>query len=295
LASSRNSYAFLPEASLSAHLDPEAYDTLVLYRTIRPQSELALEEARSRGKTVIYAMDDNMFRFSELGEAFDYLAIGSAQFNTIATEVMHSDAVVAYSPQTAEDCRRISPRVLELQTNIRAKWIESSEPAADDGNRRLRYAIFSGQNVRDEEFMALWPEFARFAEEFRDRVEFHLWGFDVGRYEPLACPCLTRPFTHSYDQYLEALSKERFDFMISPLFADSFTKRSKCPVKYLEATMAGAVGIYSDTVVYEAVEDGITGIKARNEPGCWLEALRRTIGLAFEERRAMFGDRKSVV
>lgn len=288
IRSGQNSYAFLPEAVVLAHLDPKAYDTLVLYRTIRPQSEQALEDARAQGKNVIYAMDDNMFRFSELGSQFDYLAIGSPQFHTVAREVADADVTIAYSSRTADDCREFSPRVLDLSTNILARYIEPSEPLPDASNRRLRYAVFSGPGVREDEFQALWPEFVRFAEDYQDQIEFHLWGFEADEYAPLACPCHKRPFTHSYDQYLEAVAAERFEFMLSPLFADSNTKRSKCPVKYLEATMAGAVGIYSDTVVYAAVEDGRTGIKVRNEPGCWYEALCRSAELPDDQRLELF-------
>ncbi len=71
----------------------------------------------------------------------------------------------------------------------------------------------------------------------------------------------------------------RPDILLAPLDR-SHTSRSKCPNKYLEYSVAGAAGIYSDTPPYsEVVADGQTGLLlGGDDEAAWTAALERLAG-----------------
>lgn len=267
------------------------YDTLVLYRTIGRPSLSALREARAQGKSVIYLMDDNMFKFGTgyLADEFAYLKPGTPGYHLLEEEVAAADLVISYMPQITADCLERNPRVVELRTNIREEYILPAKPpeGGKASGRRLRYAILSG-GARRKELETLWEEFYVFTQRHGADIEFHVWGVDPTEFGgPLRCPTVHRSFNHCYDAYLQALAEAQFDFVICPLFDDHDTKISKSPIKYLEATVAGAVGIYSDATAYQAVTHGVTGLKVSHKPQAWLDALESSFAMEDAERRRL--------
>ena len=91
-----------------------------------------------------------------------------------------------------------------------------------------------------------------------------------------------------YDAYAAALGALAPDILIAPL-DHSRTSMSKCPIKYLDYTIAGAAGVYSDMRPYsDAIVDGKTGLLVRGDDAAssWAaplmaliedEGLRRSI------------------
>lgn len=281
------SFAFMQERSLSV-LSRWNYDMLVLYRTIGQASWQALQQAHEWGKPSVYLMDDNMFKFGTgyLADEFGYLKPGSPAYNLLSREVADVDLVISYSPVITRDCKEHNPRVIELSTNILERHIldaQAPEGGRDTG-RRIKYAILTG-SARKEELSFLWDVFYTFSKTHCDDIEFHVWGIDPAGFGELACPVYHKTFTHSYDAYLEAIKSEKFDYVLCPLFDDHDAKLSKSPVKYLEAAAAGAVGIFSDNIVYQAVQHGFTGLKTANDYEKWLETLEFSFSIGDEKRK----------
>jgi glycosyltransferase involved in cell wall biosynthesis len=287
------SVVFLRERELEL-ASPADFDTLVLYRTIGPKSLAKISEARRAGRAAVYLMDDNMLKFGTgyMSEVYAYLKPGSPNYKTLEQQIASVDLLLSYSPTITSDCASRNPRVLELSTNIEARFIcdaSPHSPLADPAPRRpLKYAILSGGTVRSIEISAIWGYLGEFAGRHKDGVELHLWGFDSTGLTPLACPVYHRQFDHSYESYLRALQEEGFDYVICPLFDDHDTKKSKSPIKYLEATVAGAVGLFSDSVAYSACRSGTTCLKVHREPEGWLAVLEESYDLSPEERHAIF-------
>lgn len=282
------SFSFMSEANLPA-ADPHTFDTLILYRTIGTNSINKMRDAQQRGIPVIYMLDDNMFRFGEgyTASEFSYLQPGSAGLQGVERGVAGADLTISYSEQISADCARYTQRIFELSTNIKEQYIRNSAPlpGGKETGRRLRYGVISG-SARRREIQELWPQWEKFFNQHKDEVEFHMWGMDPAEFGPLECPVFTRPFDHSYASYLNALSTQRFDFVLSPLFDDHDTKTSKSPIKYLETTASGAAGIYSESKVYTTVTDGVTGFKVPGN-GDWYAMLERTFQMSDEQRAAV--------
>jgi len=77
----------------------------------------------------------------------------------------------------------------------------------------------------------------------------------------------------NYIRYAKNVRSMHPDILLAPL-EDSVTSRSKCPNKYLEITMSGAVGIYSNVEPYSSViENNRTGILTENTPQAWYQSI----------------------
>ena len=291
------SFAFMQERNLSV-LSRWNYDTLVLYRTIGQASWQALQQAHKWAKPSVYMMDDNMFKFGTgyLANEFGYLKPDSPAYQLLSQEVSDVDLVISYSPVITEDCRQHNPRVVELSTNILERHVLGAQPpdGGKDTGRRLKYAILTG-SARKEELRFLWGSLHEFSKKHVHDIEFHIWGVDPTDFGELACPVYHKPFTHSYDAYIDSIKSEKFDFVLCPLFDDHDAKLSKSPVKYLESTAAGAVGIYSENLVYRAIEDQHTGFKTMNSSVSWLDVLEHSFSIDDTTRRRIYANAKADV
>lgn len=289
------SFAFIQEKNLSV-LNHWNYDTLVLYRTIGTLSLQALQRSHKWGKTTVYMMDDNMFKFGTgyLAEEFTYLKPESPAYQLLEKEVADVDLVISYSPNITRDSKKYNPRVIELSTNILEQHINDSYPLKHRNlnRRRIKYAVLTG-TARKKELYFLWEVISEFSRNHCNDIEFYFFGIDPSDFGILSCPVYYIPFTHSYDAYIQSIKSEKFDYILCPLFDDHDTKLSKSPIKYLEATVAGSVGIYSDISVYEIVKEKVTGLKTSNLPEKWMEVLEASFYLDDEIRENMHTNAKS--
>ncbi len=78
-------------------------------------------------------------------------------------------------------------------------------------------------------------------------------------------------------EYREYMEEQKFDIGVSPLEDNEFT-RCKYFNKYLEYTLTGIVGVYSNVEPYiSVVQDGINGFLADNDDGSWEDKLTAAI------------------
>jgi len=280
---------YVEERSLGA-IDTEHFDSLILYRTIAQPSLSAAKRVKEAGKTVIYMLDDNMLKFGTdyLAEEFFYIKPDTPGFKRLERELSLADTIVSFSPQITKDCLEYNPRVLEFRTTIQREYIQGAEPleGGKSSDRRIKYAIITG-SARDKEMRVLWPTIEEFTKRHSDEIEFYVWGISPENYGELHCRFSHRPFDHSYESYLYALREEKFDYVIMPLFDDHDSKKSKNSIKYLEITSAGAVGIFSDSVAYSVIEDGVTGLKSADRPDSWMACLEHSLSLTDLQRRGI--------
>ncbi len=286
-------FGFVAEHDLDA-VSAEHFNTLVLYRSLSGRATELLRAAQKSQKPVLYFIDDNMFKFGTgyLADEHAYLTPGMPGHAELCEQVRLADLVVTYSASLTDECRARNPRVVQLSTNILASYIERSEAPVIMHGDRVKFALLSG-GARKRELARLWPAIAAFAACHADAVEFHFWGMDPAPFGRLACPCHFRPFENVLHGYLDALGRERFHYVLCPLDDDHETKRAKSPVKYLEITAAGAVGLYSDVPSYEEVKDGITGLKVRDDG--WTSALEGAFGLDDASRLRMHASARADV
>jgi O-antigen biosynthesis protein len=285
-------FTFVPQQQADREAIRTA-DILVLHRTINPHAEQLAEMARERGVPVIFLMDDDLTTMHELGGEFSCLAPGTPCRLSLESLIRGADLVVTYSPLMQESVQALNARRVLLETNIRERWLAKAKSRLDEapgisaaGDRPVRIG-FAGGAARREEFAALWPAIVQASRHLGAGAEFHFWGFTPDAVDQLQSPYCCEPFTYSYEQYMGRLTSSGFDVMIAPLFGVYRFKRAKCPIKFLEITAAGAVGVYSDVEPYRVVVDGVTGIKCENTVDAWLAAILRAASMLPQERKAI--------
>ncbi|WP_238293736.1 glycosyltransferase [Methylobacterium longum] len=257
----------------------------ILYRTVSPATSVFAADCSERGISTVYVMDDNMFAFHEAGLEHAYLRPGTPNYIAIEQQVKTADIVIVYSEEVERACRVYNPRVLRLETNIRASRLNYVSPHST--NERRKVALVTSP-IREAELKLLWSEITATLNEFHD-VELHCWGFDPS---PLGLPdnrVVHRHFDQSYERYLDRLQAENFEVLLAPLFDDNAVKRSKSPIKYVEAAAAGALLLVSDVSVYGKIRDGLTAIKVANELGAWRSALTKALSMDPEDRAEIIG------
>lgn len=285
-------FTFIPQAQVD-EAAVRSSDILLLHRTIDSHAEELVKVARMAGKAVVFLMDDDLLSLCEVSEEFSYLAPGSACRHSLESIIRDADLCVTYSRLMRESVEGLNPRNVLLDTNIRRAWLERAKSrlsSAVPGGEKPQGPVkigFAGGSARREEFEVLWPAIVKASHSLGARAEFHFWGLQPDRLNELSSPFQLEPFTFSYDQYLEQLTTADFDVMIAPLFAEKKAKRAKCPIKFLESTAAGAIGVYSDVEPYQVVEDGVTGIKCENVASAWCAAILRAAELSHSERMRM--------
>lgn len=276
------SFSFL-KANDSPLLKVNEPDVSIFYRSLTDVERNYMDHCKKHGYSTAYWIDDNMFHFYKDGPAFAHFAPGSNYYKNIEYIVATSDTVVSYNPIISEDCIRYNKNIIEMQTNIPAKYLVEKQSLADG---RIHFAVFSGE-VRREIFQQLWSGLERFTEKYATMIDITFWGIDPESIGVLACPVYHQPFTHSYDQYLDCLVQSNFDFHITPLSGHRITDISKSPIKYLEGTAAGAVGIFSAVRPYRNLPDDMC-IKVENTSEAWYQALCNAAEMPKEVRQEMY-------
>ena len=284
----RYTFTYIPSAQLDEHAI-RAADIVIFHRTMDMHTQNLLNKAKGLGKCTVYLMDDDLLSMGELG--FDYLKPGATAYSCLRQQLQNADLVIAYSDLMAESARQHSAHVAQLTTNIESRWLEEIERPTHSAIR----IAFAGGGARKDEMSLLLDAMERLSKKYGDRLEFHFWGCKPDGVEKLGSPVFFEPFTFSYNEYLQRLTGAGFDMVLVPLYAELRAKRAKCPIKFLEGTAAGAIGVYSDVEPYAVVEDGVTGFKCDNKPRAWAKAIERAIEMGASERAQMVRKAREVV
>ena len=278
------------ESFPAAAAAPAEPDLLVNFRYAGSLDQELHARLRRAGRPVVYAMDDNLLRLTEM----PYFAREPwlSQQCHVEAHLEDADRVLTWSARCAADVKRHNPRVTTLRTHIEAMRlpVNSSPPPA---HGRLVYTTLT-HNVRQR--TAWWRqavgEWAGFFTAHRDRARLVLFGADADVLALYAAWFVgvdyeVRPAL-PYTAYLDAIRCGEFHFVLAPVVEDAEFTRAKCPIKLLEATAAGAVLVASDVTAYQAMADGREGLKVGAAPGAWTTALERSLAMAPQSRQAIW-------
>ncbi len=266
-------FIYIPEEQLEVNLLNQI-DVVILFRTCGETSSRFLDKAKIKGIPIIYALDDNLLTMYTLGEELSYLAPGTPFYNEVCYQIENADVVISYSEDITASVKELNSHVIRFSTNIKEEYLTKKD-RKHENSQPLKIAFF-GSKARSEEFSFIWEDIINVSRAFKEKVEFHFWGFKPLGIEQLESKVEYVPFTTNYYIYLKKLQEAQFDIALCPLFYEK-SKKAKSPIKFLEIAAAQAVGIYSDVPVYEEVEDGVTGYKVQNEKGEWETKIKEVL------------------
>ncbi len=252
-------------------------DALLLVRVIEDEGKPLAAHARATGKPLGFYLDDDLLTFHEYGPAFDYVAPGSAGLQNLGELLRAADTVWVTTESIASSVAPYNPRTVPHLNSVPLEYVATDPPPRDVAQPlRIGYA---GSGYRLEDFSSIWGALQAISRTWGDRLCFEFWGIDVSPFPPLDSPVRQTPFTFSYFEYLTRLHSAQFDILLCPLLDHPTPRLGKSLIKYLEAAVAGAVGVFSDVPPYATLPHGLTCLKVANEAEHWEGALETLISM----------------
>lgn len=224
----------------------------------------------------IYMLDDNLLKIYTLNRPeLQYLNPESQFYDNIIEYIAHSSIVYCSTKGIQDEVFKYNKNTELLPTNILK---EDLNTCYNSHHTKIKLA-WIGSSSREEEFELFKKDLIKIVEELADKVELFFIGWDKEKLAgtPLE-GCEVIPKIQRYSQYLNTIKKLGINIIISPIMENEF-KNSKSPVKYLEATAVGAIGIYSNINVYKDIEDEKNGFLIENKTGALYEKINRIIEL----------------
>ena len=278
--------------------DLRGVDAVVISRGRHANVRNVLDYCHRQSIPTIYMIDDNWFWVGKdwPDPYASIFAPGLPQYEMFLTCLRECDAVMVYNDVLAEDVRRHAKRVLRLPANVRPADFEAP----------MRHPILK---EKIDELLA-WRQrdrrasggLCRIAALQRRgipgpgrRVAANRASGQSRALRPPIAPAvaiLRQPGRRAAVCRLRGLRRGlgalQPDILIAPLDR-SRTSMSKCPIKYLDYSIAGAAGVYSDMPPYsQTIADGKTGLLVRGDDAAsWAAAI-----VAADRRRGL---RRSIV
>lgn len=277
---------FIPQISVNEELIRSA-DYCIFSRCFDSRSFYLMRYAKQLSKPVLYMLDDDLLGLYQLGPEFSYCAPGTPVFSGIVNHIGLADIVITFSDVVTQAIHFINRKVIEINPNILKKYLDRDSCSLKNENEPLRI-IFSGSAGKRQVISLLWSTLQQFSLVMKDRIQFHFWGVDTTGFSPLVSPVIAQPTILNYPEYINRLSAGGFHIFLAPLDDTARCQKAKCCIKYLEATAAGGIGIYSDTYPYKKIADGLNGIKTPHTIDGWFNALSRAVHLTPSQRQEMW-------
>ena len=150
---------------------------------------------------------------------------------------------------------------------------------------KLIYAANAGHTVFFNHF--LLPIMPKLAERYAGKISMTFMGVqpELSQFESQID--IEKFSSMPLEEYRRKIQDGNYDIGLSPLISDEFTK-CKYFNKFIEYTMAGIVGMYSNTEPYTyVVKDGENGFLVNDQPEDWYQALCKVIDDALLRNRCV--------
>ena len=229
-----------------------------------------MEEIFASGKPVVYEADD---LFTDMPDTHPLKGKAGRIQEQVLETLKQADHVTVSTPYLKQCFSKLNERITVLP-NLLHEGVWRTPPSERGGPVVIGFA---GTPTHEADLRLVEEPLARIAEKYGENVRFRFFGCETARLKriPLALPV---PFDVDYLSYARRLPRLGLDLALAPLEDNAFN-RAKSNVKWLEYSVAGAAGIYSDLEPYAgSVEPGVTGLLVPGDEGQWFEALDELVG-----------------
>ena len=257
-------------------------DVLVATRTADALHTQLLETVEAT--PTAYLLDDDLLTFSEYGDGFAEFRPGNPHYDAMVQAIQAVDTVIGFSPQIAHSTATLNLRYVQSEDSIPGELLP--ENAAKTTRSAVFHFAYAGGSYRTAEFALLRPAIQQILTEYGDTVRFSFWGFNPETLQ-LTGNIAFAPFSVHYGEYLGRLRTAGFDAMLVPLLSEPSPKKAKNPNKFLETTVANAVGLYSDVPSYSIVTHNEMGFKVPETSHAWYAAMKAVIEMPEAERTTL--------
>jgi glycosyltransferase involved in cell wall biosynthesis len=236
----------------------------------------------------IYMIDDNWFWVGKDWEK-DYgkmFSPGSISYQVFMKCLAECDAVMVYSKIMAEDVSPYAQKIIQLPVNIQPDHFSNKITSPElqkivdevlDWRKETHGLVigYAGSlRYTDVAFKALYEAIKSCKTPIKPLLFGHFTQKQMEIFKN-GDPILI-PYTN-YQNYASFLGNLQPDLLLAPL-EENRTSMSKAPNKYLEYSVIGAAGIYSNVSPYtDVIRSGVNGILVENNIDAWKKAILELI------------------
>jgi len=222
--------------------------------------------AKTTNKPVVYDLDDLLVEIpDEHSHREDY----AGEMLTMLYAILDADMVTASSPHLLEYLSDLNPNSRLVRNFLNDSLWAVKQPKPTLGKESGVAIGYMGGQTHQADLEFVKNALLNVNRKYQNHVKYKFWGA-----QPPA-ELLELPSTEwvainqeDYDQFASYYSQQDCDILIAPLVDNKFNRAKSC-VKFLEYSVLGAPGIYSNLPPYETVvEHGINGYLA-DSPDDW--------------------------
>lgn len=247
--------------------DIEECDILFMTRSFDILSKMIADEARKAGVFTAFYLDDDLISFA--GRSF----FEKRRCNALLATLEAADVFLTPCRALLEKYGKRSKCPAILDTIVSAGEICANE-RSNTNPVKIVFAAGHGHEKPFEDYVV--PILSKIGERFGAGISLTFIG--VAPRLPQDYPFEVRFIDHMrFDEYRDYMRHEKFDIGLAPLLGTSFDS-CKYHNKYIEYSLAGCVGIYSDCKPFSyVISNAVNGILAKNSPDDWYEAIERAV------------------
>ncbi len=244
--------------------DIDVNDVIILMRPNNPYSCKIAYEARKAGHLVVTFCDDDLLNLPKNSPMIPWRKKG------LIRSLAQSDVIWSSSRYIVEKYRNLTSanRGVVGDTILRMEEFEGVEAPCNEEVKIVYAAAPSHKDLFEKYILPIVPKLVK---EFRVKFTF------VSVHPEM--PGIEHEYVSGMPlwEYRRYMKENHFDIGLAPLYKDEFTK-CKYFNKFIEYTMQGIVGVYSNTEPYTyVVKDGENGFLADDNPEDWYRALKTAI------------------
>ena len=254
---------------LTRHITREDIKWCDIFLSVRgsnPLSEYLCRYAKKNNRKVILVLDDDLLEYT----SNEHRLYDKIRKQSLRSVISLSDVILTPSLYLGEKYKKLFSRgYVLINTVVEPEDFKTNH--IDDSKVRLVYA--SGHMYHFQQL--IMPILKKVFEKYGDKISLTI----IGVKPDLTDKSIPMEFVPQMQlhEYREFMKTRSFDIGFAPLIDTEMT-RSKYFNKYLEYTIQGICGIYSNNLPYSsAVKNGVNGILAENSPEFWYEAICKLI------------------
>lgn len=249
------------------------YDIIVFCRNCEYMDLEYIYYAKSKGKKVLYELDDNYFTIdirSELGRYHRY----PGRLYVVRQFLELSDLVHVYSNPLLEIASKYNASVKKINSYFDFSLIQNKK--RDSLGKKIKIVYATSRQENDELIKTFDEALKRIVEKYGEKIEIYVFGSIPSKLKKYNI-VKQLPYIKDYNKFVQFFYEQSFDIGLAPLIDDIF-HRSKTNNKFREYGACGIAGVYSNIDVYtDCIEDGTTGLIVNNTVDEWEVAVERLV------------------
>ena len=233
--------------------------------------EVLLNSLRQRKIKLIHSLDDNLYDLHEEPANWNYAS------HIVSSLTVSADHVVVTTPKLKQRALSINRHASVIRNVLDADLFEAATPQRALKNKAIVIG-YMGSFTHAQDLRMVYPALWRLKQNGLNVSVQVIGGGNpndlIGLYGELI-DYVHPPVGCDYPDFISWMtSHSKWDFAIAPLQSTNFNS-FKSDIKWLDYSMLGVAGIYSDVPAYKStIRNSVNGLIVDNSCECWINAIQ---------------------